>query len=192
MSQRFCPKCGEEIVQGKAFCPNCGTRLEASAEQTYEKETVASGIANQDNKKKKRRIAIVCSVLAIIVVIIIIASQQNDSYVPDYTPSTKTTNTNTQVSTASAYCKISGVKVTHKGNYAYVTGTIKNTSSTTKYRYIKVKASCKNSSGKVIDTDWCYAVDSAWLEPGESKSFEMMIKDENNQIRSATVAIMPD
>lgn len=192
MGQRFCPQCGEELIQGKAFCPNCGTRMETRTGETSEKECVDIGIAIKDNKTKKYRIAIACSVLAIIVVIIIIASQQNDNYVPDYTPSTKTTNTNTQVSTAAAYCKISGVKVTHKGNYTYVTGTIKNTSYTTKYRYIKVKASCKNSSGKVIDTDWCYAVDSSWLEPGESKNFEMMIKDENNQIRSATVVIMPD
>ena len=189
MSQRVCPKCGERVLEGKAFCPGCGTRLDTISEEP-ENNTVET--INPVKPKRNRKIFITCAVLSVVVVIgIIIASQQNDSYVPDYTPSTKTT-TNTQVSTASAYCKISGVKVNHKGNYAYVTGTIKNTSSTTKYRYIKVKASCKNSSGKVVDTDWCYAVDSAWLEPGESKNFEMMIKDENNQIRSATVAIMPD
>ncbi len=182
-NRRLCAKCGGEIVRGKVYCPNCGTKVDSEVEI----------IRNGDNSRKRRIVILVSVLVAIGIIAAIISSQQGSDYVSDFTPSTKTkTTTNTSVSTASAYCKISGVTVTHERNYTYVKGTIKNTSSTTKYRYIKVKASCKDRSGKVIDTDWCYAVDSAWLEPGESKSFEMMVKDENGQIKSATVTIMSD
>lgn len=87
------------------------------------------------------------------------------------------------------YMTVSNVRVTHSGNYAYVSGTIKNT-GTYRIRYVKVRAACKNSAGSVVDTDWTYAVDSDWLEPGESKSFEMMVRDPNNNIRSATVTVV--
>ena len=50
--------------------------------------------------------------------------------------------------------------------------------------------SLKDYSGKVIDTDWTYAVDSTWLDPGESKSFEMMIRDEYGKIQTADVSII--
>ena len=180
-NRRICVKCGGEIIPGKLYCPSCGTKVDP--------EVITEGSDNS----KKRRIIIGVSICVAILIIAIVSSQQGSRNVPDYTPSTKkTTTTNTSASTASTYCKISGVTVTHERNYTYIKGTIKNTSSTTDYRYVKVKASCKNSSGKVIDTDWCYAIDSAWLEPGESKSFEMMVKDENGQIRSATVTIMSD
>ena len=89
------------------------------------------------------------------------------------------------------YLNVSNVRVTHSGNYTYVTGSVKNT-GTYSVRYVKVRAACKNSSGSVIDTDWTYAVDSDWLEPGESKTFEMMIRDPNNNIRSASVTIVTD
>jgi hypothetical protein len=85
--------------------------------------------------------------------------------------------------------KISDVSVKHKGNYTYCTGTIKNTGDYS-IKYVKVKASLKDYSGKVIDTDWTYAVDSTWLDPGESKSFEMMIRDEYGKIQTADVSII--
>ena len=86
------------------------------------------------------------------------------------------------------YMKVSDVSVSHSSNYAYISGTITN-NGTSSVRYVKVKAACKDSSGKVIDTDWTYAVDSSWLDPGESKSFEMMVKDTNKEIRTASVTV---
>ena len=89
------------------------------------------------------------------------------------------------------YMSISNVKVTHKGNYAYCSGTITNT-GTYSVKYVKVKAALKDSSGTTIDTDWTYAVDSTWLDPGESKNFEMMIKDEDGKIKKAVVTVIAD
>ena len=86
------------------------------------------------------------------------------------------------------YMKISDVRVSHSSNYAYISGTITNT-GTSSVRYVKVKAACENASGTVIDTDWTYAVDSSWLDPGESKSFEMMVKDTNKEIKTASVTV---
>lgn len=89
------------------------------------------------------------------------------------------------------YMNISNVKITHKYNYTYINGSITN-NGTYQIKYVKVKAVCKDSRGNIVDTDWTYAVDSAWLSPGESKTFEMMVKDEANQIKSADVSILYD
>ena len=65
-------------------------------------------------------------------------------------------------------------RIKTSGSYTYVYCTVTNVSSkyvATRYRYVKVKAQFKNYSGSIVDTDWTYAVDSTWLEPGESKTF---------------------
>ena len=58
-------------------------------------------------------------------------------------------------------------------------------------KFVEIKGAFKGA-GKVIDTDWTYAVDSTWLDPGESKSFEMMIKDEDGKIKKAVVTVIAD
>ena len=85
--------------------------------------------------------------------------------------------------------KVDSIKTS--GSYTYVYCTVTNVSSkyvATKYRYVKVKAQFKNYSGSIVDTDWTYAVDSAWLEPGESKTFYYMVK--NTNIKSATLSFV--
>ena len=85
--------------------------------------------------------------------------------------------------------KVDSIKTS--GSYTYVYCTVKNVSSkyvATKYRYVKVKAQFKNYSGSIVDTDWTYAVDSTWLEPGESKTFYYMVK--NTNIKSATLSFV--
>ena len=81
--------------------------------------------------------------------------------------------------------------ITTSGNYTYVYCTVTNVSSkyvATKYRYVKVKALFKNYSGSIVDTDWTYAVDSTWLDPGESKTFYYMVQ--NTNIKSATLSFV--
>lgn len=85
--------------------------------------------------------------------------------------------------------KVDSIKTS--GSYTYVYCTVTNVSSkyiATKYRYVKVKAQFKNYSGSIVDTDWTYAVDSTWLEPGESKTFYYMVK--NTNIKSAILSFV--
>lgn len=85
--------------------------------------------------------------------------------------------------------KVDSIKTS--GSYTYVYCTVKNVSSkyvATRYRYVKVKAQFKNYSGSIVDTDWTYAVDSTWLEPGESKTFYYMVK--NTNVKSATLSFV--
>jgi len=89
------------------------------------------------------------------------------------------------------YLKVSDVKIKRDGDWVYCTGSVKNTGSYS-IKYVKVRAGFKDSRGNVIDSDWTYAVDSDWLNPGESKNFEMMIKDENRKIKDADVIIIYD
>lgn len=116
------------------------------------------------------------------------------SYSSSYSSSGSSYSSSSEMS-HSRYCKlymsITNVKVTHKGNYTYCSGTIKNT-GTYSVKYVKVKAALKDASGNTVDTDWTYAVDSTWLDPGESKNFEMMIRDENNKIKKAVVTVVTD
>lgn len=87
------------------------------------------------------------------------------------------------------YVKISDVQVKHNHNYTYVTGKVTNT-GTYSVKYVKVKAVAKDRTGTIVDTDWTYAVGSEWLDPGECKTFEMMIRDESGKITKADVAFM--
>ena len=82
-------------------------------------------------------------------------------------------------------------RIKTSGSYTYVYCTVTNVSSkyvATRYRYVKVKAQFKNYSGSIVDTDWTYAVDSTWLEPGESKTFYYMVQ--NTNIKSATLSFV--
>ena len=85
--------------------------------------------------------------------------------------------------------KVDSIKTS--GSYTYVYCTVTNVSSkyvATRYRYVKVKAQFKNYYGSIVDTDWTYAVDSTWLEPGESKTFYYMVQ--NTNIKSATLSFV--
>lgn len=77
-------------------------------------------------------------------------------------------------------------------SYTYVYCTVKNVSSkygtATMYRYIKVKAVFYDILGNIIDTDWTYAVDSSWLNSGETKQFYYMVHD--TSVWSAELSIV--
>lgn len=61
------------------------------------------------------------------------------------------------------------------GEWIKVRGRLYN-GGTTPVSFVKVQAEFLDESGAVIDKDWTYAVSSDQLNPGESKSFNMMQK----------------
>jgi len=156
------------------------------------------GLLLSKNKAPEEKKNIVFSIILIILavifsVILIVNGIENEN-------GKKQSSSNSSYSTSyemdhATYCllymEVSNVKVTHSGNYAYITGTVTNT-GTYKIRYVKVRAACKNYLGTIIDTDWTYAVDSSWLNPGESKTFQMMVRDSENNIRTADVTVVYD
>lgn len=83
-------------------------------------------------------------------------------------------------------------RIEKSGSYTYVYCSVKNVSNNygvaMQYRYVKVKAQFKNASGTIVDTDWVYAIDSGWLDPGETKTFYYMVKD--TTVKSATLSFM--
>lgn len=89
-----------------------------------------------------------------------------------------------------ARLRISDIKLdTYSSDY-YIraTGRITNNSSYT-VRYVKIKGAFETYSGKVVDTDWTYAVDSAGLEPGESCKWELSVK-KDSRISDCTISII--
>lgn len=84
--------------------------------------------------------------------------------------------------------KISNLKFESNSSYEVCTGSVTNNGKRT-YSYVKVKGAFKDSSGKVVDTDWTYAVGSEGLSPGESKTFRLSVP-RNSAISSINVTLM--
>ncbi len=86
--------------------------------------------------------------------------------------------------------KVTSIK--QSGNYSYVYCSITNISSlygtATMYRYVKVKAVFYDRYNTMLDTDWTYAIDSAWLSSGEVKTFYFMVR--NTSVYSAKLSII--
>ena len=85
--------------------------------------------------------------------------------------------------------EIKDLELYHRGDYAYVTGSVRNNGRKT-YEFIKVRAVLQDSSKSVVDTDWTYAIGGEGLRPNEETTFEMMIKDTNNRIKHVGVSLM--
>jgi hypothetical protein len=75
--------------------------------------------------------------------------------------------------TALASLDFEDVKGYRDGDYFYVKGRIRNNGSVA-VTYVKVEVELLDKSGRVMDTDWTYAVSSEKLRPGAAKSFETM------------------
>jgi len=105
------------------------------------------------------------------------------------TPTPRPTPKPTPYEDMSTALEIKNLKLYHERNYAYVTGSVKNTGRK-RYEYVRVRAVLKDASGSIIDTDWTYAVGSEGLRPNEEKKFEMMIRDEDREIESVSVSLM--
>lgn len=97
-------------------------------------------------------------------------ANKNTTYVPSY------------------QLRISNISLSSNSSYTIAEGTITNNSDET-VSYVKIKGSFETSSGKVVDTDWTYAVGSEGLEPGESCKWRMSVSKDGS-IKSCTVTIL--
>lgn len=82
----------------------------------------------------------------------------------------------------------SDISITHNSSYTVCTGAITNNGRRT-YTFVEVKGKFKDSSGKVLDSDWTYAVGSEGLAPGESTTFRISV-DKNRSITKCTMEII--
>lgn len=182
----FCKKCGTKLSKTAQFCHKCGTKTDVP-----------------QIKLSKKTMAIVGAIALIFLLtfgIVTLIDNLSDS--PSSGGSGGSYNTggsynsgSSNTGTSSGLSKSLGLSLSvtstkKSGNYTYVYCSVKNVSSNysspTRYRYVKVKALFKDYSGQVVDTDWTYAVDSVWLEPGETKTFYYMVK--NTSVSSATLS----
>ncbi len=118
----------------------------------------------------------------------------NSKHNSGYNPSSGGSSSGNGDSTVSKYIGLSlnVTQIKKSGSYTYVYCSIKNVSdlygNATMYRYVQVKAVFKDRKGSILDTDWTYAVDSAWLNSGETKTFYYMVR--NTNVQSADLYIM--
>ena len=114
------------------------------------------------------------------------ALAENNRYaVPLPSPTPTPTPKPTTYVTLAPILSISNLHLTSNSSYKVCTGTVTN-SGNMYATYVKVKASFKDSSGNVLDTDWTYAVGSEKLSPGESKTFRLSVPY-NRRINSVSV-----
>ena len=183
----ICKKCGYEIEEGASFCTQCGT---PAVDRQVQLSNEDSSQTKKEKIEKKQIFGWLIVLVGIAIVVCWSLAKSNNNSSDSSYDDLYTYQPRVQTSSPVIDLKISRIEVRHSRNYTYISGSITNESKTTKYRSVKVKAVCYGVGNKVIDTDWTYAVDSAWLEPGETKNFEMMVKDPNGNIKSAKVTIM--
>lgn len=84
--------------------------------------------------------------------------------------------------------EIKDLKLEQTSSSMKCTGRIRNNSSDTSYKFIKVKGAFEDSFGNVVDTDSTYAVGDEGIAPGESSTFTMYV-DKNSKIERCTVTV---
>jgi hypothetical protein len=89
---------------------------------------------------------------------------------------------------ALASLEIRDVKGEREYGYLKIRGRVQN-GGTAPVRFVKVEAQFTDKAGNVIDKDFTYAVSSEPLNPGESKTFEIMQRA-NSSIDSFTVHVV--
>lgn len=200
----FCKNCGTQLSDDSKVCSNCGYKTEdANSNESIESiEIDNSQVETESDTTNKKRTKKVFISLTIVLLVLCVAfsawgfieyANEQDSG-SSYGDGSYNGNYNDNYSSGidksiGLSLKVDSIKTS--GSYTYVYCTVTNVSSkylATRYRYVKVKAQFKNYSGSIVDTDWTYAVDSTWLEPGESKTFYYMVK--NTNIKSATLSFV--
>lgn len=98
------------------------------------------------------------------------------------------TATQTSLESGFSVLKLNNLSIEKGYSYIYCKGTITNTGKMT-YNFVKIKGMFKDSTGRVVDTDWTYAVGSVGLSPDESKTFSVSVPIDSS-IRTCSVNIL--
>lgn len=101
-------------------------------------------------------------------------------------------NWHTRIYTAAAQVyafelEVSDVRLSSNSSYTIAKGTLTNNSDET-VSFVKIKGAFETSSGKVVDTDWTYAVGNEGLAPGESCKWKMSVP-KDYKISDCTVTV---
>ena len=212
---KFCRFCGSRLEEESSVCPQCGkdlTIIETSVINN-KKEVIHS------HKKvitKKTVLIILLVICAIIIVMSMMPKKCKRNNCDnlavssgDYCYSHKCSLCDEEKYLYSNYCyshyllydedankpsvysyqlKVSNVNITTSKYYTKASGNFTNNSDTT-VKFVKIKGSFKNSSGKVVDTDWTYAVGSEGLKPGETCKWELSV-DKDYSIKSCSAEVI--
>ena len=212
---KFCKYCGVEIDNDISVCPSCHRALTASPVSTSVK--TESTFINKSAAIRTIAAVIVIAIIVLCISVANHSACRNGSCsnkaVPgyDYCYSHKCSVPDCPSScyTYSNYCythyltydddaianyvasyelKFSDIRLYSEYNYTYAEGTLTNTSDAT-VTFVKIKGAFKTSQGKVIDTDWTYAVGSEGLAPGESCKWELSVSKDTS-IKNCDVSIL--
>ena len=206
-----CTKCGNKVKLDATFCTHCGERMASTDPATNEKES-------QKTRFPLKRFLIIGTFVVLCLVYFFgfrckagicplprsaggeycfshtcewskcknkKAAERNYCYT--HSPSYSSHIAYTPES-AEDVLEFSDINISHNSSYTVCTGTLTN-NGRRRYSFVEVKGKFQNSSGKVLDTDWTYAVGSEGLAPGESTTFRISV-DKNYDIRKCTMEII--
>lgn len=207
-----CSKCGNKLNTGATFCTHCGQKIGCN-------DLVADDGEKQVATKYPNKKYLMIGIIGLFFIVYLFAFRCKAGICPlpsciggDYCVShtCKWDDCKNKVADGRNYCYthsrtytpdysytpesaedvlvFSDISITHNSSYTVCTGTITNNGRRT-YTFIEIKGKFKDSSGKVLDTDWTYAVGSEGLAPGESASFRMSV-DKNWDIKKCTMEII--
>lgn len=206
-----CSKCGNKVKSDATFCTHCGQRIDNTDLVENDEEKQATPLP-----RKKILIIGIAVVFCLVYFFgfrckagicplpssiggeycITHTCKWSDcknkkatdrNYCYTHSPSYSSNNSYTPES-AEDVLEFSDVSISHNSSYTVCTGTLTNNGRRT-YTFIEVKGKFKDSSGKVLDTDWTYAVGSEGLAPGESTTFRISV-DKNWDIKKCTMEII--
>ncbi len=209
----YCSKCGKSIDNDVSFCRYCGNKVEINTEIS---DSPKINLLSQD-KHLKKYIIIGSVVLVCIIYILALKCRNGLCVLPSVLHgeycvihTCNRTNCYNKVASGKEYCythspttstsynykpedgndvlDFSDIEVSKNSSYTICNATITNNGKKT-YTFVEVKGKFKDSSGKVLDTDWTYAVGSEGLAPGESVTFRLSV-DKNSNITKCDLEIL--
>lgn len=209
-----CSSCGNKVKHDSTFCTHCGEKIE---DASLFSESTENRLALRVSPKCKKYLIMFVSVIVCVIYffgfrckagICPLPSRVQGEYCAAhtcmrnectnkkadgrnycYTHSPSYSSNQPYIpESAEAVLDFSNISITHNSSYTVCTGTLTNNGSRT-YVFVEVKGKFQDSFGKVLDTDWTYAVGSEGLAPGESTTFRVSV-DKNRDITKCTMEII--
>lgn len=205
----YCSKCGKQIEDDATFCKHCGYRIKQKEKKNpFENLDIEMKINKEFTQKYKKHIIIGICVFIALLYLLVFKCKAGFCPLPsvigsDYcsTHTCNRSNCYNKVAKGKDYCythmpssssgfnytpesaedvlDFSDVNVSKNSSYTICNAAITNNGKKT-YTFVEVKGKFEDSSGKIIDTDWTYAVGSEGLAPGESTTFRLSVDKDSN------------
>ena len=201
---RFCKYCGNQISSTAEYCPACGRKIGGEDGGKVNASNLKTAFSRNKRLIFKGGAVLLIVIVAVFIMLSFGRCQAdgcNRKAVAGmeycYTHKCVIENCDEEKFSSSNFCyehcllydddaasytspvgwwelEISDVYCYSNGSYCVAEGKLTNNSEQT-VEFVKIRGAFKSNSGKVIDTDWTYAVGDEGLRPTESCTWRMSV-----------------